>query len=111
MNNIKQNTKSAQDLQDKISELNSKILDITMTIKDEFPELSKYLEEIPETLPNHLNPEITLLNLKTYYETLDTLLKNYILAHANDSVEKIRPLIIYQTVNSLLPKNIVLVQK
>lgn len=34
-----------------------------MTIKNEFPELSKYLEEMPETIPNHSKPEITLLNL------------------------------------------------
>ena len=88
MNNIIQNTESAQDLHDKISELNSKILDITMTIKNEFSELSKYLEEMPETIPNNLNPEITLQNLKTYHETLDTLLKNYILTHPDGTLEK-----------------------
>jgi 2C-methyl-D-erythritol 2,4-cyclodiphosphate synthase len=83
MNNTIQSSKSAHDFQDGISELNSKILAITMTITNDFPELSKYLEEMPETIPNNLKPEITLLNLTTYHETLDTLLKNYILAHSD----------------------------
>ena len=33
-------------------ELNSKILDITMKIRENYPELSKYLDEMPETIPN-----------------------------------------------------------
>lgn len=61
--------------------LNSKILEITMKIKNEHPELSKYLEEMPVTIPDEKNPEITTKNLKTYYDSLNVLLNKYILEH------------------------------
>ena len=34
------------------AELNADILKVTMTIKDEYPELSKYISEMPVTVPN-----------------------------------------------------------
>jgi len=58
-------------------DLNSDILKITMRIKDYYPELSKYLEEMPETIPSENDPEITLKNLKSYYESLNSLLNKY----------------------------------
>jgi hypothetical protein len=58
-------------------DLNSKILKITMRINDHYPELSKYLEEIPVTVPSENDPEITLNQLKTYYESLNSLLNKY----------------------------------
>ncbi len=60
-------------------EMNQKILDITMKIKDQYPELSKYLEEMPVTIPDEKNPEIALENLKAYYNSLDSLVSKYIL--------------------------------
>ena len=59
------------------NDLNSKILKITMRIKDHYPELSKYLEEMPMTIPSENDPEITLNQLKTYYESLNSLLNKY----------------------------------
>lgn len=56
---------------------NSKILKITMRIKDHYPELSQYLEEMPVTVPSENDPEMNLNQLKSYYESLDSLLKNY----------------------------------
>ena len=58
-------------------DLNSKILKITMRIKDHYPELSQYLEEMPVTVPSENDPEITLNNLKSYYESLNSLLNKY----------------------------------
>ena len=58
-------------------DLNAKILKITMTIKDHYPELSKYLDEMPVTVPSEKDPEITLNNLQTYYESLNSLLNKY----------------------------------
>jgi len=58
-------------------ELNSKILEITMTIKDHYPELSKYLEEMPVTIPSGKDPEITLNQLKAYYESLISMVNKY----------------------------------
>jgi pimeloyl-ACP methyl ester carboxylesterase len=59
------------------NDLNSKILKITMTIKDNYPELSKYLEEMPVTIPVEKDPEITLNQLRGYYESLYSLLNKY----------------------------------
>jgi hypothetical protein len=62
-------------------DLNSKILKITMTINDQYPELSKYLEEMPVTIPVEKNPEITLNNLKAYYDSLHSMLSKYTVKH------------------------------
>jgi hypothetical protein len=59
-------------------ELNSKILEITMTIQENYPELSKYLDEMPVTIPDEKDPEINKKNLKAYYDSLTSLLQNYI---------------------------------
>ena len=66
-------------------DLNAKILKVTMIIKDKYPELSKYIEEMPETIPDKKNPEITLKNLRTYYESLNSMLNKYILEHPHNS--------------------------
>ncbi|MDO9038919.1 MAG: hypothetical protein Q7U59_11295 [Lutibacter sp.] len=62
--------------------LNSKIMEITMIIKDKFPELLKYLDEMPMTLPTEKNPEITIKNLNAYYDSLNALLTKYKLEHS-----------------------------
>jgi hypothetical protein len=62
-------------------DLNSNILKITMRIKDQFPALSKYIEEIPVTIPDEKHPEISLKNLKIYYESLNSMLNKYLLEH------------------------------
>jgi len=66
-----------------VKDLNSKILNMTMTIMDKYPELSKYLEEMPVTIPNTDNPEITISNLKNYYESLNALMNKYKNEHPN----------------------------
>lgn len=61
--------------------LNTEILTITLTIKEKYPELSKYIEEMPITVPDEKDPEVTRKNLKIYYETLKYVLNKYILEH------------------------------
>jgi hypothetical protein len=58
-------------------DLNLKILKITLTIKDHYPELAGFLEEMPETIPDEKDPEITLNNLSAYYESLNSMLNKY----------------------------------
>lgn len=58
-------------------DLNSKILKVTMTIKEQYPELSDFLEEMPDTIPGEKDPEITLKNLSAYYESLNSMLSKY----------------------------------
>jgi hypothetical protein len=62
-------------------DLNLKILNITMWIKDKYPELSKYIEEMPITIPNEKHPIINLKNLESYYDSLTAILNNYLLEH------------------------------
>lgn len=62
-------------------ELNAKILAITMTIHDKHPELSKYINEMPVTIPDTSNPEITNKVLTDYYNSLEMLLKNHSNTH------------------------------
>lgn len=70
-------------------ELNSNILKITMRIYEQFPELSKYIEEMQETLPDESNPEIQLKNLKAYYDSLNSMLNNYIIEHQTAAKQEI----------------------
>ena len=74
-------TKKEYSNEDAEADLNSKILKITLTIMEQYPELSKYIEEMPVTIPTDNNPEITLSNLKTYYESLSLMLNKYKTEH------------------------------
>lgn len=62
-------------------ELYASILKITMKIKSQFPELSIYISEMPETIPNIENPIMTISVLQEYYDSLHFLLKDYIENH------------------------------
>ncbi len=68
-------------------ELNAMILEITMKIQDKFPELSKYICEMEATIPNEKYPGINIKNLKEYYESLNTMLRKYILEHPEKNLQ------------------------
>lgn len=59
-------------------QLNAAILELTMKIKEKFPELSKYIIEMPVTIPNVENPEMNHKALQDYYDSLNILLKDFI---------------------------------
>lgn len=59
------------------AELNENILKITTTIRNEFPELIKYLNEMPETIPNKKLPQINIDSLQEYYDSLLDILWDY----------------------------------
>ncbi len=59
------------------TELNENILKITMTIRNEFPELMKFLNEMPETIPNEESPEINKKILQEYFNSLLDILRKY----------------------------------
>lgn len=61
--------------------LNEKILTITMFIKNKYPELSGFLDEMPVTIPDEEDPTMNLVILKEYYESLLLLLKKYSIEH------------------------------
>ncbi len=64
------------------AELNENILKITMTIRNEFPELSKFLNEMPVTIPIEQSPEINYKILQEYYDSLETMLRKYAPNHS-----------------------------
>ena len=66
-------------------ELNDAILKITLKIQNDYPELSKYLSEIPVTIPNISNPEINNKVLTNYYESLENIVEKYIPNHIDNS--------------------------
>jgi hypothetical protein len=63
------------------NEFASDILKITMTIREKYPELSKYLEELRVTIPSEEIPEITCEDLKMYFDSLSDLFTKYKLTH------------------------------
>ena len=67
------------------SELTQDILDITMTIHKCYPELSKYMDEMPVTIPNIAHPEINTEALQDYYNTLGNLLIDYAMNHKREA--------------------------
>lgn len=66
-------------------QLNEAILDITLKIRNDYPELSKYLTEMPVTIPDVSNPEINIKILNDYYESLENILKKYTQTHKDSS--------------------------
>lgn len=60
-----------------VEEWYEKILTITLKINSQYPELSKYLEEMTVTIPDEKNPEIALGNLKDYYNSLNSIASKY----------------------------------
>ncbi|MBW4362264.1 hypothetical protein [Flavobacterium taihuense] len=65
-------------------ELNDRILKITMVIRKEYPELSKYLLEMPETIPYIETPEMNKKVLKEYLNSLKEILDKYAPNHSID---------------------------
>ncbi len=64
-----------------VKELNDDILKMTMKINEHHPELSKYLEEMPDTIPNVADPHMDQETLLKYHESLVTLMKQYEVNH------------------------------
>lgn len=64
------------------TEINDNILKITMTIRNEFPELMKFLNEMPITIPIEKSPEINIKILSDYFDSLVSLLRQYAPNHS-----------------------------
>ena len=59
------------------AQLNADILKITLRIREEYPELSKYISEMPITIPNEPSPEINAKILQDYYDSLEAIMNKY----------------------------------
>lgn len=62
-------------------QINTHILDTTLEIKDTFPELSKYIEEMPVTIPADKDPQIGEASLNEYENSLLELVNKYATSH------------------------------
>ena len=58
-------------------DINERIIAKIDQIKQEHPELTKYIDEMPLTIPDESNPEVKLKYLYDYYESLNYLLEKY----------------------------------
>ncbi len=58
-------------------ELLTEISTITRQIEERAPELLKYLDETPMTIPDVNNPEVENKNLEEYLESLKEIMKKY----------------------------------
>jgi hypothetical protein len=67
---------------EKEKKLNEQILEITLRIRDQYPELSKYIEEMPVTVPDEKHPEVTLKSLQSYYDSLRSVVDKYMQEHS-----------------------------
>ena len=70
-------------------ELNDDILKITLLINEKYPELSKYIEEMPVTIPNRNKPDINLIQLENYYHYLLTMVKEYSESHQSIGTDSV----------------------
>lgn len=62
-------------------ELNQEILETTTMIRNEYPELIKYLEEVPLTIPIVDDPAITNKLLEDYAKSLKNIIIKYGIRH------------------------------
>jgi hypothetical protein len=62
-------------------ELSENIVKLTMVIRNIFPELMKFLNEMPVTIPIESSPEINLKVLQEYFDSLEMMLRRYALNH------------------------------
>ena len=62
-------------------EWSQEILKITMEIDKKFPELSKYIEEMPMDVSEKESNGVHIMALKEYYDSLVNLFEDYAITH------------------------------
>lgn len=68
-------------------QLEQSIIKITTTIKQKYPELSKFIIEMPEN--NSESEEVTIKSLEDYYNSLEDLLNKYAKTHSETEIKEI----------------------
>ncbi|MFT6883213.1 MAG: hypothetical protein ACI83W_002506 [Marinoscillum sp.] len=66
------------------AELEQDIINITANIHRKFPELSKYISEMPDNASGANTNGIGTKNLKEYYNSLDEVLSEYLKTHETE---------------------------
>lgn len=65
----------------------NEITELTNTIETRYPELYRYLEENPLTIPAEEHPHIDKQILKDYLQSLKQLLKHHLETHENSIIQ------------------------
>jgi hypothetical protein len=58
-------------------EINKDIINIMAVIEEKYPELLKYISEMPVKIGEEVDEATNIISLSEYYESLETLLNNY----------------------------------
>lgn len=74
---------------EKLQQLLKEINEITLKIEQEYPELYRYLDENPATIPTIDHPELTANTFSDYLDSLKALLQHHIETHINKNNERI----------------------
>lgn len=79
-------------MQDTIAEINKSILLLEGKLRSDFPELVKYIPEMPVKLSYEADTDIKIKNLEDYYNSLKELMQHYALSHEKlDTFQRTRP--------------------
>jgi hypothetical protein len=70
-------------------ELSEAIVNITLKIQEEYPELSDFIGEMPVTIPDEKCPDTGIKKLEDYYDSLLSLLQKYEVDHTPKGEENI----------------------
>lgn len=62
-------------------EVTEAIAKLTMEIRDKYPEMSKYLNEMPVTNPDEEHPQVSVERLYEYYDSLKIIFDRYAAEH------------------------------
>jgi hypothetical protein len=71
-----------------IIEIEQDILDITMKIQKEFPEISKYSSEMPVKTSDKDSDDVHIKNLNDYYNSLVVMIEKYAQTHDKDKLSE-----------------------
>lgn len=66
-----------------VTEWNQDIVNITMKLYLEFPELSKYIEEMPVNVSENQKEGINTKDLKEYHNSLEEMIVMYAKTHVS----------------------------
>lgn len=68
-------------IMDKLSKIFTEITELTYEIEKEYPEIYKFLEEDPMTIPNMAHPNTDEKVMQAYLDDLKQLVRRYIETH------------------------------
>lgn len=68
----------------KLQELTKQINDITLEIEQDYPELYKYLDENPVSIPCCETPKLDIKSFTDYMDSLKELLQHHIETHKKE---------------------------